>query len=286
MRVFERFLVVTLFLGWLGVPAAVAADQSGRATLSDEQIKAKVEHKLSQLDLDSSNLTVGVRNRVVMLSGTVPSAWLKQRAIDKARKADDVTSVVSELSVMKAESDDVVANEVAERVRRYAFYSIYDDIDGRVNNGLVTLTGKVTAPYKASDIAGLVAKVAGVREVDNQIETLPVSTFDDQLRFAIGRRIYRDSLFSNYAIQVNPPIHIVVDRGHVTLTGAVNSEVERRTAESDRALGVRRVQRDQQAAAGFGDELESIAWLACSSNTARRLGSSRPPRFLSGASPR
>ena len=232
MRAFERFFVAMLFLGgWLSVPAVGFADQSGRATLTDEQIKAKVEDKLSQLDLDSSNLTVGVRNRVVLLSGTVPSLWFKQKAIDKARKTDDVTSVVSELSVMKAESDDVVANEVAARVRRYAFYTIYDDIDGRVDAGLVTLTGKVTAPHKASDIADLVAKVAGVREVDNRIETLPVSTFDDQLRFAIGRRIYRDSLFSNYAIQVNPPIHIVVDRGHVTLTGAVNSEVERRMAE-------------------------------------------------------
>jgi hyperosmotically inducible periplasmic protein len=232
MRIFERFSVAMLFLGgWLSVPVALAADQSGRATLRDAQIKAKVEHKLSQLDLDSSNLTVDVRDRVVMLSGTVPSVWIKQKAIDKARKADDVTSVVSELSVMKAESDDLVANEVAARIRRYAFYSIYDDIDGHVNDGLVTLTGKVTAPHKASDIESLVAKVAGVREIDNQIETLPVSTFDDQLRFAIGRRIYRDSLFSNYAIQVNPPIHIVVDRGHVTLTGAVNSEVERRVAE-------------------------------------------------------
>jgi hyperosmotically inducible protein len=231
MRTLMRFSLVTLLIGaWLGVPAAVAAEQQGRATLTDEQIKAKVEHKL--LDLDSSNVTVGVHNGVVMLSGTVPSVWLKEKAIERARKIADVTTVVSELSVIKAESDDILANEIARRVRRYAFYTIYDDIDGRVHDGVVTLTGKVTSPHKASDIADLVAKLAGVREVDNQIDTLPVSTFDDQLRYTIARRIYRDSLFSNYAIQVNPPIHIVVDRGHVTLTGAVNSEVERRVAES------------------------------------------------------
>ena len=93
-----------------------------------------------------------------MLSGTVPSLWLKQKAIDKARKTDDVTSVVSELSVMKAESDDILANEIATRVRRYAFYTIYDDIDGRVHDGVVTLTGKVTSPHKASDIADLVGE--------------------------------------------------------------------------------------------------------------------------------
>jgi osmotically-inducible protein OsmY len=232
MRALQRFSLLVFFIGvWLSVPADVAADQKGRVTMTDEQIKAKVEHKLSGLDLDSKNLTVSVRNGVVMLSGTVPSLWLKQEAIERARKTNDVTSVVSELSVTKAESDTILANEIAVRVRRYAFYTIYDDIDGRVHDGLVTLTGKVTSPHKASEIADLVAKVHGVREVDNQIETLPVSTFDEQLRHRIARRIYRDTVFSNYAVQVNPPIHIVVDGGHVTLTGAVNSEVERRMAE-------------------------------------------------------
>ena len=232
MRAVKRFSMVTLLVGVaLSVPAGLAANQKAHATLTDAQIKAKVEHKLSGLGLDSSLPTVSVHHGVVMLSGTVASVWLKQEAIEKARKVDDVTSVVSELSVMEAESDDILANEIAKRVRRYAFYTIYDDIEGRVHDGRVTLTGKVTAPHKASEIADLVAKVAGVNEVDNQIATLPLSTFDDQLRVTIARRIYRDALFSNYAIQVNPPIHIVVDRGHVTLTGAVNSEVERRMAE-------------------------------------------------------
>ena len=60
---------------------------------------------------------------------------------------------------------------------------------------------------------------------------LPASIFDDELRATIASRIYRDSMFWNYAMQVNPPIHIIVDHGHVTLTGVVNSEVERRVAE-------------------------------------------------------
>ena len=73
-------------------------------------------------------------------------------------------------------------------------------------------------PHKASDIGNLVARLPGVREVDNKISTLPVSTCDDQLRVSIARQIYRDPMFWNYAIQVNPPIHIVVENGHVTLT--------------------------------------------------------------------
>jgi osmotically-inducible protein OsmY len=129
-------------------------------------------------------------------------------------------------------NDEMLANDIAKQVRNYVFYTIYDDVEGSVHDGVVTLTGKVTMPYKAKEIGDLVARVPGVREVDNKISTLPVSTFDDRLRVAIASQIYRDPLFWNYAIQVNPPIHVVVENGHVTLTGVVNSEVERRKAET------------------------------------------------------
>ena len=144
----------------------------------------------------------------------------------------NVKSLVPDLTVTRSESDAMLANEIAKRIRQYVFYTIYDDVEGSVHDGVVTLTGKVTMPYKASEIGKLVARVPGVREVDNKISTLPVSTFDDELRVAIASQIYRDPLFWNYAIQVNPPIHIVVENGHVTLTGVVNSEVERRKAET------------------------------------------------------
>jgi BON domain len=75
----------------------------------------------------------------------------------------------------------MLANEIAKRIRQYVYYTIYDDVEGSVHDGVVTLTGKVTMPYKTSDIGDLVARVPGVREVDNKISTLPVSMFDDQL---------------------------------------------------------------------------------------------------------
>jgi osmotically-inducible protein OsmY len=53
-----------------------------------------------------------------------------------------------------------------------------------------------------------------------------------KLRIQIATRIYRDPLFWNYAIQPVPPIHIIVENGHVTLKGVVDSEVERRVAET------------------------------------------------------
>ena len=213
-------------------PASAQAPQKGHATLSDAHIKADVEHKLSELELGPAQVNVSVQDAVVTLSGTVPSLWLKEEAITRARKADDVGSVVADLAVMKGEGDQRLADEIAKRVRQYVFYSVYDDIEAFVRDGIVTLGGKVTMPYKASAIANLVARVHGVREIDNQISSLPVSSFDDQLRVAIATQIYRDPLFWNYAIQVNPPIHIVVENGRVTLKGVVMSEVERRVAES------------------------------------------------------
>jgi osmotically-inducible protein OsmY len=80
-------------------------------------------------------------------------------------------------------------------------------------------------------MAKLASRVAGVQSVVDKIEVLPVSGFDDSLRYTIAVRIYNDPLFWNCAIQVDPPIHVIVRHGRVTLTGVVLSEVERRKAE-------------------------------------------------------
>ena len=77
-----------------------------------------------------------------------------------------------------------------------------------------------------------IAKIDGVVGLRDEITVLPVSTFDDELRFKIARSIYGHSNFWNYAIMPNPPIHIVVEHGRVTLTGIVNSEVDRVLARS------------------------------------------------------
>ena len=87
-------------------------------------------------------------------------------------------------------------------------------------------------PYKRDDLERRVVKVAGVNTVDNKIEVLPVSQFDDELRFRIARAIYSHSLFWNYAAMANPPIRIVVNHGHVSLEGVVQSNVERQLARS------------------------------------------------------
>ena len=125
-----------------------------------------------------------------------------------------------------------VLNDVLKQVNTYSMFTIFDDVSASVEDGVVTLTGKVTMPYKRTEIAKRVAKVDDVRDVHNLIDVFPVSQFDDDLRYRIARAIYSHPSFWTYATMAVPPIHIVVERGHVTLTGVVNNDVDRMLARS------------------------------------------------------
>jgi hyperosmotically inducible protein len=87
-------------------------------------------------------------------------------------------------------------------------------------------------PYKKDDLEKRIARIDGVRSVRNDIGVLPVSPYDEQLRYRVSRAIYGNSSFWNYAAMANPPIHILVENGRVTLAGVVNSNVERMLARS------------------------------------------------------
>jgi len=120
-----------------------------------------------------------------------------------------------------------VFKNAQQQVLRYPHFTIFDSVQAQVDGGVVTLTGKVTMPYKRTDIERRVARAEGVTSVKNRIDVLPVSQFDDDLRLRISRAIYGDPTLSRYGSMVNPPIHIVVERGHVTLEGVVNSNADR-----------------------------------------------------------
>jgi osmotically-inducible protein OsmY len=125
-----------------------------------------------------------------------------------------------------------LAEDVGRSMTGYVRLTIFDDINATVENGMVVLTGKVTMPYKKDDLEKRIAKIDGVRSVKNDIGVLPVSQFDDELRYRVSRAIYGNPSFWNYAAMANPPIHVIVEGGHVTLAGVVNSNVERMLARS------------------------------------------------------
>jgi hyperosmotically inducible protein len=125
-----------------------------------------------------------------------------------------------------------IARDIVRNVNNYSHFTIFDDVNFSIEEGLVTLTGKVTMPYKKEDIGRRISGIDGVREVLNRIDVLPVSTFDEDLRYRIARAIYGSPTFWSHAAMAHPPIHIIVERGRVTLTGVVNSNVERMLARS------------------------------------------------------
>jgi osmotically-inducible protein OsmY len=206
---------------------SVAAQQPG--SITEQQTASQVEDRL--LDHGIRGVTVSVHDGTVTLSGTVRSLWAREEAVKQARKVDDVREVVSTLTVRPRQNDRAIADAVAAAIRGYVYFTIFDDVDVQVAAGVATLTGFVTMPYKADAMIELASRIDGVQQLIDRLELLPVSRADDEIRYAAAVRIYDDPLFWNYAIQVNPPIHIIVRYGRVTLTGAVMSEVERRTAE-------------------------------------------------------
>jgi len=125
-----------------------------------------------------------------------------------------------------------VFNDISKTVMRYTHFTVFDNVDASVKNGVVTLTGQVTMPFKRDDIEKRVAKIDGVKQVHDRITVLPASQFDDQLRYRLARAIYSNPNFWNYAIGPNQPIHIVVEHSRVTLEGVVLNDVDRAIARS------------------------------------------------------
>jgi hyperosmotically inducible protein len=129
-------------------------------------------------------------------------------------------------------SDADLAERVAEAVRLYPKFSVFDDVNVAVNNRVVTLTGRVTTPQKKDELGDRTARIDGVRSLVNNIGVLPPSARDQQLRQIVARAIYNHPAFWRYAELANPPIHIVIENQRITLTGEVESPTDSMLAYS------------------------------------------------------
>jgi osmotically-inducible protein OsmY len=144
-----------------------------------------------------------------------------------------LTSAAVDLSAQAAPRKDFqIALDILSTVLGYNQYEIFDDVTANVKDGVATLTGKVTRPYKKDEIEKRVKRVRGVTSVRNEIEVLPPSKFDEQMRIRIADAIYTNSAFWQYSTLQNPPIHILVEGSQVTLVGTVRSELDKKLAQS------------------------------------------------------
>ncbi len=121
-----------------------------------------------------------------------------------------------------------LVQQVRHQLLMLPYYSIFDDLGFRVNGSTVTLLGDVTRPTLKSDAENVVKRVEGVTQVVNQINVLPLSNMDWQIRRAVARAIYGDpQIGTRYGYQALPSIHIIVQNGNVTLEGVVANQFDK-----------------------------------------------------------
>jgi len=120
---------------------------------------------------------------------------------------------------------------VQKALKKLPYYGVFDNIAFQVDNGVVTLSGKVRRASLKSEAQAAVLRLEEVKSVNNEIEILPLSNFDDQIRLAALRQIYSNPMLSRYAAGVHPAIRIIVERGKITLEGVVRTKTHSRVAE-------------------------------------------------------
>ncbi|MDT5272760.1 MAG: hyperosmotically inducible periplasmic protein [Acidobacteriota bacterium] len=151
-----------------------------------------------------------------------------------------VAALVVAASVVTAAPADQMGGRAAfeqlsKKVRKelvtLPWYGVFDNLAYEIDGSTVTLSGQVVQPSTRKDAERRVRRLAGVGQVVNNIEVLPLSGFDDSIRANTYRALlgWNSPLF-RYGRGVNPSIHIVVNGGHVTLEGVVSNEGDRRLA--------------------------------------------------------
>jgi hyperosmotically inducible protein len=130
-----------------------------------------------------------------------------------------------------------ITKEVRHELLMLPNLDVFDYLAYKVDGYNVTLLGQVTRPTIKSDSERAVKSIEGVENVNNQIEVLPPSPGDDQLRLKLYRAIYGFPSLQKYALGVQKPIRIIVRSGRVTLEGVVDNEADKNTA-GIRASGV------------------------------------------------
>ncbi|MBZ5516585.1 MAG: BON domain-containing protein [Acidobacteriia bacterium] len=222
-----KFLTLILVLG-LAVPTAFARPDNSSARMTAE-LQDKIYHAKV---FDSGRVQVAFDNGVATLTGTVDNLGAKLDAERAARKTKGVTQVIDNIRVS---ADDVTPEQILREARHevvtYYHYTIFDNVVLELNGNTLVVSGQVTQPYKKHDLGNILARVRGVANLENNLEVLPTSFMDDQLRFQLARAIYGNpSILPQYRIQPYPPIHIIVKNGNVTLEGAVGSKMDKTLA--------------------------------------------------------
>jgi hyperosmotically inducible protein len=137
-------------------------------------------------------------------------------------------TAMSSIGVMAQTAENPqLEKKVRHELVMLPYFTVFDNMAYRIDNGVVTLMGQVTRPVLKSDAENVVKRIEGVRGVVNTIEVLPVSPFDDRIRVAAYRAIYGYGPLRRYSMGTQKAIRIIVKNGNISLEGVVDSQMDR-----------------------------------------------------------
>jgi hyperosmotically inducible protein len=142
-----------------------------------------------------------------------------------------ITTASTPAAAQETKANQNLVREVRHQLLLLPYYTVFDNLAFKVDGDHVTLEGQVTNPTLKHDAEAAVKSIEGVSSVTNNIEVLPPSPMDDQLRRALYRAIYGDPTLSKYGWSSMPSIHIIVKSGHVSLEGVVDNDADKNLAE-------------------------------------------------------
>jgi osmotically-inducible protein OsmY len=222
-----RFTAVLLF----GITAWAQNSQVGTGRY-DQQIQQEVTKVLQSKD-KWKGITASTDDGIVTLQGTAKLLVDKLDAGKKIDKPDHLQGVRNHVDVEGNVPDQQLQQQVADKLRydRVGYGIAFNALGLNVQNGVVTVQGDVR-DYPARDSALLIIETTpGVKDVVDNINVLPTSPMDDDIRLRVARAIYGNTSLSRYAIDPAKPIRIIVENGHVTLYGVVDNQMDKQLSE-------------------------------------------------------
>jgi hyperosmotically inducible periplasmic protein len=127
---------------------------------------------------------------------------------------------------------DPISRQVHSKLVTLPWYGVFDNLQYQINGTEVTLSGQLVSEHSVTkhDAENAVKSISGVTKVVNNIEVLPPSPFDDQIRRAEYRTIFSQSDLGRYTVGAVAQVRIVVKNGHVTLEGQVMNQMDKNIA--------------------------------------------------------
>jgi hyperosmotically inducible periplasmic protein len=125
-----------------------------------------------------------------------------------------------------------ISNQVQHNLAMLPWYGVFDNLEYQVNGTEVILSGQVISEHATTkdDAGKFVKSIPGVTKVVNNIEVLPPSPFDNQIRRAEYRTVFSQADLGRYTMGAIPQVHIIVKNGHVSLEGMVMNQMDKNMA--------------------------------------------------------